>query len=419
MVRGSGSSPSVRQRAKPAARQSARAAHTFHGNLQTTRHGWLRLTPAYSVRLVHALLDRTSTAGPVLDPFCGTATTLLACTERRVDCDTTDINPFLLWLARAKTARYPAASLDAARRALRRIVARAQSGDGAWLPPMHRIERWWDEATLHALGSAAAELELQRRALPPAAVNLLRLALCQAVIECSNASFGHQSMSLRASDGAGGGEQVAACLERGFERLASAASAGLPTTRRRIALADARHLHTVLPAEHYGVVITSPPYANRMSYVRELRPYMYWLRYLEDRKEAGALDWRAIGGTWGVATSNLARWQPSPELAIDHPGFEAQRAAIAERSPLLAAYVHKYCQDMLEHARSLARVVRRGGRVFVVVGNSKFYDVVLPVQSIVGSLLEQSGFRDVGIETLRKRSSKKELYEYLVSAERA
>src|SRR5690606_36214196 len=272
----------------------------------TTRHGWLRLTPAYSVRLVHALLDRTSTAGPVLDPFCGTATTLLACTERRVDCDTTDINPFLLWLARAKTARYPAASLDAARRALRRVVARAQSGDGAWLPPMHRIERWWDEATLHALESAAAELELQRRALPPASVNLLRLAFCQAVIECSNASFGHQSMSLRASDGARAGEQVAARLERGFERLASAGSARWPATRRRTAPAAPAPLVPGPAAEDHGVVITSPADANRMSDVRELRPYLYWLRDLEDRKEVRALDWRAIGGTWGVATRNLA-----------------------------------------------------------------------------------------------------------------
>jgi hypothetical protein len=52
---------------------------TFRGNLRSTRHGWLRLTPAYSVGLVHELLATRSRPDlPVLDPFCGTGTTLVA-----------------------------------------------------------------------------------------------------------------------------------------------------------------------------------------------------------------------------------------------------------------------------------------------------------------------------------------------------
>ena len=48
-----------------------------------------------------------------------------------------------------------------------------------------------------------------------------------------------------------------------------------------------------------------------MSYIRELRPYMYWLSYLRDGREAGELDWKAIGGTWGIATSRVGKWSPS------------------------------------------------------------------------------------------------------------
>ncbi|WP_322490103.1 hypothetical protein [Chloroflexus sp.] len=39
-----------------------------------------------------------------------------------------------------------------------------------------------------------------------------------------------------------------------------------------------------------SLVITSPPYPNRMSYIRELRPYMYWLGYLNNGRDAGELD---------------------------------------------------------------------------------------------------------------------------------
>ena len=68
---------------------------------------------------------------------------------------------------------------------------------------------------------------------------------------------------------------------------------------------------------------------------------------------------------------------------------------------------------------SLARVLRQGAKVHYVIGNSKFYDVVVPAHELLASQLERCGFRRASIETLRKRSSKKELFEYLVSAERS
>jgi hypothetical protein len=182
--------------------------------------------------------------------------------------------------------------------------------------------------------------------------------------------------------------------------------------------ADARCLHEVLESGRYARVITSPPYANRMSYIRELRPYMYWLRYLEEKRSAGVLDWKAIGGTWGSATSNLASWQPEPDVHLP-AALAPLLAAIAQTSPLLSTYVHKYFHDMALHLASLARVVRRGGSAHYVVGNSKFYEVVVPVQQLLAELFEVNGFRRVSVDTLRKRSSKKELFEYLISAERA
>ena len=63
--------------------------------------------------------------------------------------------------------------------------------------------------------------------------------------------------------------------------------------------------------------------------------------------------------------------------------------------------------------------MRRGGLACFVVGNSKFYDVVVPAEQLLAEQFEAAGFRRVGVETLRKRSSKKELFEYLIRAERA
>ena len=395
--------------------RAARARFTFHGNVRETRYGWLRLTPAYSVHLVRELLEsRTLPELPVLDPFCGTGTTLLTCAELGIPCATLDVNPFLVWLARAKTAQYSANSL---RRADALVAAMSRAalarGNAPWLPALYQIEKWWGKPALHALGRAFAVL--QHSDADTAARDLAKLSFCRSLITSANVSFGHQSMSFaQAASKTPSAARVSTGLREAFTPIAKAASVALPKSPRRVHLGDARTVAKHVTSSAFGTVVTSPPYANRMSYVRELRPYMYWLGYLEQASDAGELDWQAIGGTWGSATSRVAAWQSERKSPLD--GLDVITSKIARHSDVLARYVGKYFVDMLLHVQSLSGVVARGGQVHYVVGNSKFFDVVLPVERIFAEIFELCGFRAASITTLRKRTSKPELFEYLVSA---
>ena len=401
--------------AASAALASPRARFTFHGNVRETRYGWLRLTPAYSVHLVRELLQtRARPELPVLDPFCGTGTTLLTCAELGIACSTLDVNPFLVWLARAKTAKYGEKSLTSAT-ALIDDMCRAASlrQKAPWLPALFQIEKWWAAPTLHALGRAFAVLRASHAAEP--AKDLAKLAFCRSLITCANVSFGHQSMSFGASDKATPSARlVSLALERAFAAIVKAARISLPTSEREVLLGDARNVADHAENSRFGTVITSPPYVNRMSYVRELRPYMYWLGYLEEPRDAGELDWQAIGGTWGSATSRVAVWQSKRGQV---PEAVARLCAeIAPKSDVLSRYVAKYFYDMQAHVKSLSRVVARGGQAHYVVGNSKFFDVLVPAEQLFADIFQRNGFRDASVTTLRKRTSKRELFEYLVTA---
>jgi hypothetical protein len=176
---------------------------------------------------------------------------------------------------------------------------------------------------------------------------------------------------------------------------------------------DARRLDQISDLGRYSSVITSPPYPNRMSYVRELRPYMYWLGYLADGRAAGELDWVAIGGTWGIATSNLSRWTGEGSAAgvLDREAIDA----IEARSPLLANYVRKYVEDMTTHISTLSSVLRPNARATYIIGNSHFYGVPVETQEIFAELFRRAGFVDVEIRALRKRTSKTGLFEFAVT----
>jgi hypothetical protein len=412
------------------AHKRQRAHLTFRGNVKTGRHGWLRLTPAYSLHVVNEILQQVRPDEFVLDPFSGTGTTPLASTIQGIRAHSVDINPFLVWLGNLKLRRFPDGVNAQLHDEARRIVSnlRRRNWDAAWTPNLHQIEKWWDRETLCALSHAFDGIRKSQAS--DEIRDLLQIAFCKAMIATSNASFGHQSMSFKKpkpprnqlmlfdeGEIADRKDDVLRQFEDAVAEIAASAVADVPTVDGRVFLGDSRNLDGALPKEcKYTKVITSPPYPNRMSYIRELRPHMYWLGFLSDGREAGELDWRAIGGTWGCATSNLSNWQPAIGR-IAYPRFDVLVRAISAERDVLGRYVHKYFDDIKVHLHSLRKVVTPGAQCFYIVGNSKFYDTLLPVEEIYAALFEDAGFERCGWEVIRKRNSKKELFEYVVHAQ--
>lgn len=173
---------------------------TQRGNAQHTRYGWLWLTPAYSVHAVTDLLNRYALADDmVLDPFCGSGTTAIACAERGLACISTDINPFLVWLAHAKTRIYSPAEVDRFRQIAAEIIQHVETipRDAIWLPAIHQREKWWDTEVLHLLGALWYQIQQLRQQISASIHDLLKIAFCRLVILHSHASFSHQSMSFK------------------------------------------------------------------------------------------------------------------------------------------------------------------------------------------------------------------------------
>jgi DNA modification methylase len=393
---------------------------TFKDNLKRVRHGWVRLTPAYSVKIVEELLRKHPDIEYILEPFSGTGTTGLVAGQYGLQCDLYDINPFLLWLAKVKCVNYSADQIKYTRETAYKVIdsaRRVQDNHDLWFPPISNIERWWSPSRLAALARVFQSIN---ELLPDSCQekDLLLVAFCRLIIQWSNATFNHQSMSfkengsqLRVFDE---DEEIYQVFLNDLGEILLEASYNIIGVVN-IHLLDSRNIAINDTTQQYDAVITSPPYVNRMSYIRELRPYMYWLGYLKEAREAGELDWEAIGGTWGIATSRLNDWSPDDGSEI-LPRLNPLIEEIAQSSEVLSRYVHKYFMDMSCHFSNLYDVVAPGGRLYYIVGNSKFYDTLVPAEELYVDLMKKHGFENTHIEVIRKRNSKKELFEFLVSA---
>ena len=399
-----------------------RTDYTFKYN-SYGRYNWLRLTPAYSIKLVDELLPSDSSLFgvasnhnlEVLDPFSGTATTGIVVAEKGFNCTLFDINPFLIWFGKTKTANYNHGEVDALIEEVRNGLPNVNIKEDAWIPPMFKIERWWAPETLASLSSLRDYISKKWGEPTLNGVhNLLWVAFANLIIKTSAADFNHVSVSFKEKAESKGLDIVKSLFWDLLTDIAESAKVDIPGQITFVE-GDSRLMET---NRHFDLVITSPPYPNRISYIRELRPYMYWLKFLSSGEEAGELDWKAIGGTWGSATSKLLTWSKTDSVLSNDLLDICDKIAMADskNGRAMSLYVLKFFDDMFVHLSNLREHLNNGARVNYILGNSSFYGIMVDTESYIVDMFEKLGYKDVSSSVIRKRNSKSCLYEYLISA---
>lgn len=404
------------------AKISQRPDYTFKYNQKLGRHGWLRLTPAYSVKLVSEIIADIPQDSFIVDPFSGTATTGLVAAQNELPAHCFDINSFLIWFGNTKLKTYTENDLILLRQKVEQCLTSYQNYIKAnnWLPNIYNIERWWSKQTLEVLSAFRCSLvdvfgepQIEKK---DGVASLAWVAFCRLIIETSSAAFNHVSMSFLEETTTHKIHQIEelykniidVIIDSVKKPLDEVASVFSWDSRSKISVREAKYSH----------VITSPPYPNRISYIRELRPYMYWTKFLNTAREAGEIDWKAIGGTWGIATSRLQDWSSNK---VQSPKSLKTTVSKIEKSEgknnmLMAKYVDKYFCDMHCHFENLRYCLLPGATLNYIVGNSSFYGVQVHTERLLSESLQSLGYTNVNNCIVRKRNSKKELYEYCVSA---
>jgi hypothetical protein len=406
---------------------------TFQGKLSQPIHRWYRLTPSFSPRLANDIADHfgLSAADFVLDPFSGVGTVPLCMKYRGIPACSVEINPYLHFVGTVKTRTYT--DLPAIDKCLKQFAAdyraalrdvpfkadpaRYLNDHAADIPRINFPERWWSPgnlAQLVCLRKLLADYDAQ-----PHHHDLLKMAALGILVPVSNAKHNHVSLTFDKKPLPT--VEVADVLARQLRDMSKDlhAVSQLPAADVTIYQGNSKELSTVLPADRkVSAVITSPPYPNRFSYARETRPHLFFFDFIETARAVGQLETDAIGGTWGKATSVLARGV-APKNKLIERLLEPYLRGIPTNGSLMAHYVVKYYNDIYAHAQQVAQVCQPRSRLAYVIGNSKFYETPLASDEILASIFGHFGFQLESIERMRKRQSKSGLYEAVVFMRRA
>jgi len=153
-------------------------------------------------------------------------------------------------------------------------------------------------------------------------------------------------------------------------------------------------------------LITSPPYLNNYHYVRNTRPQLFWLDFVNGTSDLRNLETSSFGKFW-----QTVRTEPVIPLTFSYPHLEEKlhelRAVNAEKGayggPGWANYAAAYFNDCERFCRIAERVMKAGGLVVVVIGNNILQGIEFKTDEIFAHIAERNSFKLQELHLVRKK----------------
>ncbi len=411
-------------------------------------HDWYRFVLSFPPHLVREYLQKLGVDGRkrVLDPFCGTGTTLVECKKLGIPSVGTEPNPIACFASRVKVdwRVNPDGLVEDAHRIAERTTKKfAEDG----LEDIDVEDR--------PLFRSSMTSGLKLRTLPEESFNLLlkdsisplqlhktlllletiqkernerfvrheRLAVAKAVLSgVSNLHFGPE-VGVRVTKT---NTPVVATWLSAVRSMADDLRAlkNKAPTEAIVHPADSRSLRGVLEPNSVDAVITSPPYPNEKDYTRTTRLESVLLGFIRNKQDLRSLKQNLVrSNTRGVYKGDcddllVADHEAIQQIAetIENRRLELGKTSGFER--MYARVTKLYFGGMYRHLSDLRAVLRPDALLAYVVGDQASYlQVMIRTGQLVADLAQSLGYEVVGIDLFRTRlatATKKQLREEVV-----
>ncbi len=406
---------------------------TFKAGLGRAVHNWFRLTPSFGPSLVRIILEefKFDKTKVVLDPFAGAGTTLIECKILGLKSYGFEINPFLHfvgktsldWSLSIDRLEKLAFEIDALFRKKQIVFKNLKCEDlPCSLPTIHNVYNWWRADVLKDLLLLKASIQDVTNGIYEGYRNFFFLCLAGVLVpDLTNVTLGRLQLHFidRSKDVIEVYKTFSTHLARMLKDYKQVTCFnGLIATN--IFHVDSTELNEFELNDKIDFVITSPPYPNRYSYVWNTRPFLYFLDFFSKAEEASNLDKKSIGGTWGTATSILAKGILEPINDAVKVHVAPITSEVRKKDNLMANYVMKYFNQLAKQIIVMDRFLAPEVKVAYVVGNSRIKDVYIETDWVLSKIFSDLdlGYKKTRINRFRKRNSGENLFESIVYAEK-
>ena len=366
------------------------------------RHRWYFVKEAFSPVLVERAMESAgcSEGDVVLDPFCGSGTSLLAAAGKGAATIGCEVNPFLAFVTRTKLSDIGNRSLKKHAPAVKKGVERgrksilegvstftASKGRDKWLfntEVVRSFEGGWSKTT----------------EIPTPTRNLLRLALIGAAMDCCNATQDGKCLRYRKSwedENFGRQEFLARFDVRLGQMQEDLRTERLTSLDNRVLQGDCRQTLKSRRFRNFKLCVTSPPYLNSFDYSDIYRPEMFLGKFVADAAALRAVRLRTV----------RSHVQVSWKQPIDDnfgPLYHDSVSTLLDRKKSLwdqriPTMVQAYFEDMRNVLHGLRKHATDEAQLWIVVSTSAYAGVEIPVDLIIADIAVKVGWtlREIGV----------------------
>ena len=392
-------------------------------------HDWYRFVLSFPPHLVREYIDRfgLTSQDTVLDPFCGTGTTLVECKKQGIASVGLEANPLACFAAKTKVnwTPDPDALLSHARVvAAATLETLAQDGieDAEALfrpsPMPNNMRTLTREQQSLLLKDSISPLPLHKTLVLRDEIRSRfgaqycdheLLALAKALVfSVSNLHFGPE-VGVR---GIKIDSPVVAPWLQGVRDISDdlCALQSVSHGPARVLLGDSREILEEIEDNSVSAVITSPPYPNEKDYTRTTRLESVILGFMSSKEDLRAIKRNLVrSNTRGVYKDDIDdQWTLSFQRVHDLADeIERRRIELGKTSGFERTYnrvVRLYFGGIARHLASLRRVLKPRARLAYVVGDQASYlRVMIRTGEIMSDIAASLGFQVESRDLFRTR----------------
>ncbi|MFZ1086508.1 MAG: DNA methyltransferase [Terracidiphilus sp.] len=394
-------------------------------------HDWYRFVLSFPPHLVRDYVQRfgLSEGDCVLDPFCGTGTTLVECKRLGVNSVGLEANPMPWFATNTKIDWRPHPS-ELLKHAEKVAGAAEENLFKSGIPDFESLPLFPNGNRISVLKKLPTEAEklILTNSLSPLPLHktlvLLesleeqsderfasheRLALAKAIVsDISNLHFGPEV-------GVGKPKKDAPVVAAWLKRVTAMAHdlADLPESNyghATVYRADSRNSSSILRPNSVDAVITSPPYPNEKDYTRTTRLESVLLGFTKSKADLRLVkhdlvrsNTRSVykSDTDHLLVKNHSEIQRIAE-AIEDRRIELKKTSGFER--LYSRLTTLYFGGMHRHLADLRKVLKPGAQLAYVVGDQASYlRVMIRTGQLLAGIAESLGYEVTGIDLFRTR----------------
>lgn len=356
-------------------------------------HGIHKFPAKFFPELPRYLIRKYSEPGSyVLDPMCGSGTTLLeALLNKRIGIGI-DIDPIALLITKVKTTPIVSDSLETASIILEQQIEELDNAAeyNPSIPDFHYRDNWFRAFVLRELGIIRDSISIIKEQTELTQVDdiveFFQVIMSSIIRDVSNADPHCTRTVLR--------KKVRKKILPGdtLKKFSQRLIQQINEMKQLTAiLNETEYFHTHVPGgtalatelcdDSIDLAVTSPPYINAVDYTRTHQLEMYWLGLLDEGPLSKVK--RKYIGTETVYKDEYRDLQVSGFETLD-PVLKK----IYKLDPRRSFIAYKFFEDMKNQLQEMIRILKPGSRYCVAIGNNLMRGVRVKSHEILTEIAE-------------------------------